>query len=233
MHRVKAGTGALSAFEIMNRLSVAFAVKNVPGRRDPMPGAPWLVLLEFESVSAEGLRDAVERELSAAIEAGEASDVLIAENEAQAKSFWALREAIPTGHKPEGAQTNHDISVPVSTVPAFLFKAQREMERICPGVRIVAFGHMGDGNIHYTLIQPEGADAGAFPAAALAQAVNETAVSLNGSISAEHGIGTTRLADFARFKDPEAIALMRAVKAALDPKRVMNPRVMLSQEPNA
>src|SRR5262249_19163198 len=160
-------------------------------------------------------------------EAGEAADVLMAETEAQAKGFWALRESISAGHKPEGAQTNHDISVPVSATPAFLIKADREMERICPGARIVAFGHMGDGNFHYTVMQPEASDPNQFPADALSLAVNETATALGGSISAEHGIGVSRLADFARFKDPVAVATMRMVKAALDPKGVMNPRVML------
>jgi FAD/FMN-containing dehydrogenase len=229
LHRVKAQTGALSAFEIMNRMSVAMTLKHVTGRRDPIPGAPWLALIEFDSAAPDGLRQGVEEALSAAIEAGEAQDVVIAESEAQAESFWALREAIPMGHKQEGAQSNNDISVPVSATPAFLFKAQREMERICPGVRIVAFGHMGDGNIHYSVVQGEGADPAQFPLDALTRAVNETAIALDGSISAEHGIGLTRLADFARFKEGEAIALMRAVKAALDPKRVMNPRVMLPQ----
>src|SRR5262249_31120836 len=194
---------------------------------DLLPEAPWLALVEFESGAPDGLRASIESAFEAAIEAEEAGDVLIAENEAQARAFWALREAIPTGPKPEGAQTNHDISVPVSATPAFIYKAQGEMERICPGVGIVAFGHMGDGNIHYTLVQPEGADPAQFPKQALDRAVNETAIALDGSISAEHGIGVTRLGDFTRFKDPEAIALMRAVKAALDPKRVMNPRVML------
>jgi len=181
LHRVKAETGALSAFEIMNRLAVTLTQKHVPDMRDPMPGAPYLVLLEFDSASVEGLRDAVEGALSAAIEAGEAQDVLIAESEAQARAFWKLREAIPLGHRPEGAQTNHDISVPVSATPAFLFKARGEMERLCPGVRIVAFGHMGDGNFHYTLIPPEGADAALLPGAKLSDAVNEIAVGMGGS----------------------------------------------------
>ena len=227
LHRVKARTGSVSAFELMNRLSVALTAKNVPTIRDPMPDAAWMVLLEFEAASPEGLREAVESALSDAIEASEAVDVLIAENETQAKAFWTIRESISAGHRPEGAQTSHDVSMPVSLTPAFLIKAQREMERICPGVRIVAFGHMGDGNIHYTLMQPEGSDPTQFPSAALASAVHETAVSLQGSISAEHGIGVARLADFARFKDPAQVQLMRALKAAIDPNNVMNPRVLL------
>ena len=226
LHRAKAGTGSLSAFEVMNRLSVALTVKNVPNIRDPMPEATILTLLEFESASPEGLREAVEGVLSAAIEAGEAENVLIAENEGQARAFWALRESISAGHRPEGAQTSHDVSVPVSKTPAFLLKADAAMRAIDPNVRIVAFGHMGDGNFHYTLMQAEGSEAKRFQGEALSSAVHETAHALGGSISAEHGIGVMRLADFARFKDPQALALMRSVKAALDPNGVMNPRVL-------
>jgi FAD/FMN-containing dehydrogenase len=227
LHRVKGVTGILSAFEIMNRLSVALTIKNVPGTRDPLPEAPYIALLEFESVAPEGVREAVESVLGAAIEAGEADDVLLSENEAQAKSFWSLRELVAAGHKPEGAQVNHDVSVPVSRTPAFLDKARSEMERLCPGARIVAFGHMGDGNFHYSVLTPIGLDPGQFPAAAINDAVHEIAVGFAGSISAEHGIGVARRADLARFKDPESIRVMRAVKAALDPRGVMNPRVLL------
>ncbi len=226
LHRAKAGTGSLSAFEVMNRLSVALTVKNVPNIRDPMPEATLLALLEFESAASEGLREAVEGVLSDALGAGEAENALIAENETQARAFWALRESISAGHRPEGAQTSHDVSVPVSRTPAFLLKADAAMRAIYPPARIVAFGHMGDGNFHYTLMQAEGADPKEFPGEALSSAVHETAHALGGSISAEHGIGVMRLADFARFKAPATIALMRSVKAALDPKGVMNPRVL-------
>lgn len=227
LHRVKAGTGAVSAFEVMNRLAVDLVIKNVPNMRDPMPGAGLMVLIEFEAAHAEGLRDAVEQTLSAALDAGEAHDVLIAENASQARDFWAVRELISAGHRPEGAQVNHDVSVPVSKTPDFLPRANAAMEARCPGARIVAFGHMGDGNFHYTVMQPLGADPARFPGADLTQTVNEIATALDGSISAEHGIGVARRADLARFKDPQAIALMRLLKRALDPRGVMNPRVLL------
>ncbi|MGH6949579.1 MAG: FAD-binding oxidoreductase, partial [Vitreimonas sp.] len=227
LHRVKAGTGAVSAFEVMNRLAVDLVVKNVPDTRDPMPGAALMVLIEFEAAHAEGLREAVEQTLSDALEAGEAHAALIAENASQARNFWAVREAISAGHRPEGAQVNHDISVPVSKTPDFLARADAAMEQRCPDVRIVAFGHMGDGNIHYTVMQPLGADPARFPGGDLTQSVNEIATALDGSISAEHGIGVARRGDLARFKDPAAIALMRLLKRALDPKGVMNPRALL------
>lgn len=227
LHRMKAATGAVSAFEVMNRLSVEVTVKNVASVRDPLGGAGALaVLIEFEAAHAEGLRAAIETALSAAIEAGEAETALIAENASQARDFWALREMISAGHKPEGAQVSHDISVPVSKTPEFLSRANAALEAKLAGVRIVAFGHMGDGNFHYTAMQPQGADASAFPGHALTQTVYEIATALGGSISAEHGIGVARRSDLARFKDSESLALMRAVKRAIDPMNVMNPRVL-------
>jgi FAD/FMN-containing dehydrogenase len=138
-----------------------------------------------------------------------------------------LRESLSAGHRREGAQVNHDISTPVSAAPAFLAEAGAKAEALCPGVRIVAFGHMGDGNVHYSVLAPEGSEAAAFPREAIAHAVNETAVALSGSISAEHGIGAARRADLQRYKQPLALDMMRAVKAALDPEGRMNPRVLI------
>jgi len=227
LHRMKGATGAVAAFEIMNRLSVDLVVKNVPGTRDPIPGAPLMVLIELEAMHAQGLREAAENALAGALETGEAQTALIAENAAQARDFWRVREEISAGHRPEGAQVNHDVSVPVSKTPDFLARANAAMEEICPGARIVAFGHMGDGNFHYTVMQPEGSDPARFPGERLSLAVNEIADALGGSISAEHGIGVVRTGDLARFKDPESLALMRAVKQALDPKRIMNPRALI------
>jgi len=228
LHRVQAATGAVSAYEAMNRLAVDLVVKNVPGSRDPMPDAPFMVLIEFEAAHAEGLRHSVETALAAAIDAGEAQTALVAENASQARDFWALRERISAGHRPEGAQVSHDVSVPVSKTPEFLARADAAMERRCPGARIVAFGHMGDGNFHYTAMQPLGMAAEQFPGADLTRTVYDVAAALGGSISAEHGIGVARAADLVRFSDPESLLLMRAVKRALDPNNVMNPRVLLS-----
>jgi FAD/FMN-containing dehydrogenase len=227
LHKVKAGTGAVSAFEVMNRLVVDLVVSNMPNVRDPMPGAPLMVLIEFEAARAEGLRDAVEQTLAEALEGGLAQTALIAENAGQARDFWAIRELAPAAHRSEGAQVNHDVSVPVSRTPDFLARADAAVEARCPGARIVAFGHMGDGNFHYTAMQPLGLDPARFPAAELSGLVHEIAAALGGSISAEHGIGVVRRADLARFKDPESLALMRVLKRALDPKGVMNPRVLL------
>ncbi|MGD9981325.1 MAG: FAD-binding oxidoreductase [Hyphomonadaceae bacterium] len=227
LHRLKAATGAVSAFEAMNRLSMDLTIKNVPNVRDALPDARVMaVLIEFEAAHAHGLRESVEAALGAAIDAGEAETALIAENASQARAFWALRESISAGHKPEGAQVSHDVSVPVSKTPDFLARANKAMELRYPGARIVAFGHMGDGNFHYTVMQAEGADPAAFPAGELTSEVYAVAASLGGSISAEHGIGVTRKGDLMRFKDPESMTLMRAIKRALDPDNVMNPRTL-------
>ncbi len=229
LHRVKGDTGAVSAFEVMNRLSVDLVLKNIPNRRDPLPHArTLLVLIEFEAQRPQGLRDSIEAALTRALDDGLIETALIAENASQARDFWTLREELPVAHKPEGAQVNHDVSVPVSKTPAFLAAANAAMEKRCPGVRIIAFGHMGDGNFHYTAVQPEGIGASDFPGAALTQDVFEIAVGLGGSISAEHGIGVMRTRDLARFKSGESLALMRAMKRAIDPDNVMNPRVLLT-----
>jgi D-lactate dehydrogenase (cytochrome) len=184
------------------------------------------VLIEFEAAHAAGLREAIENALAEALDAGEAQTALIAANASQARAFWALREEISAGHKPEGAQVNHDVSVPVSQTPLFLEHADAAMQEALPGARIVAFGHMGDGNFHYTVMQPSGADPAAFPGEALTQTVYAIATQLGGSISAEHGIGVARRGDLARFKDPESLSLMRTLKRALDPNNVMNPRAL-------
>ncbi|MGE0740874.1 MAG: FAD-binding oxidoreductase [Hyphomonadaceae bacterium] len=228
LHRMKAATGAVSAFEVMNRLAVDCVIKNVPNVRDPMPGAAFMALIELEAAHPHGLRESVEAALGEALEAGEIETALIAENASQARDFWAVRELISAGHRPEGAQVNHDISVPVSQTPRFLERADPAMMKVCPGARIVAFGHMGDGNFHYTIMQPDGMAPAAFPGGELTQTVYAIATELGGSISAEHGIGVARKDDLVRFSDAESIALMRAVKRALDPNNVMNPRALLT-----
>jgi FAD/FMN-containing dehydrogenase len=227
LHRLRGETGAVSAFEVMNRACVDMTTKNVPQTRDPLPGAAFLVLVEFEAAHAAGLRDSVETALANALAAGEAEDAIIAENAQQTRSFWLLRESAAAGHRPEGPQVNHDVSVPVSQTPAFLEAAGKAIAARWPGMRIVAFGHMGDGNFHYSVLAPQGAPADAFEADAIMQSVFESAVRLGGSISAEHGIGVIRKHDLARFKDAQSLALMRAIKRTLDPHRIMNPRVLI------
>lgn len=231
LHRAKAATGALAAFEVMNRLSVDLAVKHIDGVRDPFRIAPsFVALLEFESADLDGgLESAVEDLLGQAMEDNLIVDAALARSEAQRAALWKLRETIPAAHKLEGAEANHDIAVPVSMSPEFLAKAEAAVAGLMPGARIVAFGHLGDGNIHYTVLQPAGADPAAFEsrAASITEAVQRIAVDLGGSISAEHGVGVSRRDELVRYKSPAALALMKTLKAALDPQRIMNPRAML------
>lgn len=220
LQHVRARSPDLVAFEIMNRASVGFATQ-LPGVRAPFD-APWLALLEFESVAEAGLAEAVETALADA----DMLDAVIAQSEQAAADFWKLREMLPAGHRLIAApQASHDTSTPVSAVPEFIRRADAAVSRLSPGAQTVAFGHAGDGNIHYTAVAAS-ADA-PFPADAIGEAIHDVAVSLGGSISAEHGIGVYRKAELARFKDPVALATMRAVKQALDPRRLMNPRAML------
>jgi FAD/FMN-containing dehydrogenase len=226
LHRAKARTGALVAFELMNRASVDLAAGF--GARDPFQIAPsFLTLLEFEGAGVTAaLEDEVEALLAEALDHGLIIDAQVARSDAQAKAYWRLRELIPAAHRPEGAQINLDISVPVSAVPRFLADAEAIVRGIDAKARIIAFGHAGDGNIHYTVLQPKGAPAAEFAGARIKQDVQAAAASMGGSISAEHGIGVSRRGELAHYKDQAQMGVMRAVKAALDPKGIFNPRAM-------
>jgi FAD/FMN-containing dehydrogenase len=230
LHRLRAETESLSAFELMNRQSIAMALRNVPGLRDPLAApAPYAVLLEFEQGKAPGLSESVEALLAAALADEIIDDAAIAKSTAQEHAFWKVRESLSAGHRTGEPQANHDISVPVSEVPAFLHAAEAEAQSLCPGARVVAFGHMGDGNIHLTIMAPEGGmeQGKAFPGEAIKHHMHTLAARMRGSISAEHGIGVSRRDEMTWFKDPVALDLMRTVKAALDPHGVMNPRALL------
>lgn len=230
LHRLEEATGAIAAFELINDTGVAMAVKNLPNVKDPLAhtNAPWRALVEFES-SADGLADLAEEALAEQIEAGLIIDCLISQNEAQAQDFWLLREEMSAAQRPEGASAKHDISVPVSKIPDFLKQADAVVEAIIPSCQIVSFGHASDGNIHYDVVQPIGMDKAAFKAQAgrLIEAVHDVAVGLNGSISAEHGIGISRREEFLRREPPTHLKVMLAIKAAIDPRGIMNPRVLI------
>lgn len=225
-----ASGGAVTSFELMSRAILALVLKNIPGSRDPLRSAhDWYALAEFSAGREGALRPMAEEFLGAALDAGELADAALAESEAQAAAFWRLRHSMSEAMKPEGGQAKYDVSVPVACVPAFLADADAAVERACPAARIVAFGHMGDGNIHYDVLQPEGMTRADFAAreAAIEQAVYDAIDRFEGSISAEHGVGLARRDDIARRKSPAEIAMMRAVKAALDPDGIMNPGKML------
>ena len=225
-HRARRGVDGLCAFELMNRQSIALALKNVPGLREPLRSAtPYTVLLEFEQCGSSGLEDGVEALLADALEHGEITDAALARSILQEQALWKLRESLSAGHRTGEPQANHDISVPVSETPAFLAAAEREAQALVPEARIVAFGHMGDGNIHLTVMPPAGAKD--FPSEAVLRAMHDLAVSMGGSISAEHGVGVARREELTRFKDPVALRMMRMLKTTLDPKGVLNPRALI------
>jgi FAD/FMN-containing dehydrogenase len=228
--RAKSETGgAVEAFELMSRMAVEFAYRNVEACRDPMDGVhPWYVLTEFSSGEPGAAEAAMERFLEKAFEDRLIQDAALAQNETQAKALWRIRDDISPAQKPEGLSWKHDISVPVSRIALFVDQADAAIAQRYPGVRIAAFGHMGDGNLHYNISQPVGGDAALFNAQRdeAAKVVHDIVNALEGSISAEHGLGVMKVAEAEGYKSAVEIAAQRAIRHALDPKRILNPRVL-------
>ncbi|HTK14198.1 MAG TPA: FAD-binding oxidoreductase [Xanthobacteraceae bacterium] len=223
--RERAG-GAITGFELMPRIGLDFLFDHMNGFRDPMATRhPWYVLAEFSSQKSEGLRDTMESILAEGVEQGLVVDAVIASNLEQAKYFWSMREMLPEAQKPVGGSIKHDISVPVATVPDFIEEAIAAVVAFLPGSRPVAFGHLGDGNVHFNVSQPEGADKDEFIAGwhAMNEVVHAITAKYGGSISAEHGIGRLKRDLLPSVKDPVAMDLMRTLKRTLDPKNILNP----------
>jgi len=222
--------GGVTTFELMKRLAIEFAVKHGPNCRDPL-GAPqpWYVLIELSSSETSGLRETLEGVLAAGVEAGLVTDATIAASLAQRQEFWKIREVLPEAQKPEGGSIKHDVSVPVANVPAFLAEADAAVEATIPGARPVPFGHLGDGNMHYNVTQPAGADTQKYLARwyEMNDAVHAVVKKYGGSISAEHGIGVLKRKLLPDVKDPVALDLMRTLKRTLDPKGILNPGKVL------
>jgi D-lactate dehydrogenase (cytochrome) len=222
--------GAVTGFELIPRIALEFAVKHAPMCRDPLARAyPWYALVELSSQAREGLRAAIEDILEAGEERSLVEDATIAASLEQANAFWLLRHHIADTQKYEGGSIKHDISVPVNAVPELINEAGAAVEAMIPGCRVVAFGHLGDGNIHFNVSQRLGADRAAF--LARWDEVNETVFAVvakhGGSISAEHGIGVMKRDLLPRVKDPVAYDLMRTLKRTLDPKGILNPGKVL------
>jgi FAD/FMN-containing dehydrogenase len=225
----EASGGAVESFELMGRLGIELALAHIPGSREPLESRPpWYVLIEIASGEPGAAEGAMERLLAAAMEDGLVADAAIAQTETQAKAFWALRENQSAAQKSEGAAWKHDIAVPVSRIAEFLQTAGAALQARWPGVRIDAFGHVGDGNIHYDVLAAPGGDAATHNARRdeAAHLVHGVVMALEGSISAEHGLGTMKTAEAATYKSDVELAAQRAIRAALDPKRIMNPRVL-------
>ena len=221
----EASGNAVSAFELMPRVGIELVLRHVPGCTDPMSAPhPWYVLAEVASPD-RGARAALEASLGAAIEAGRASDAVLAESGPQRAALWRLRDTIPEAETREGASIKHDVAVRPSRVAAFMDRAQAAVTEAVPGARFVSFGHLGDGNIHFNLSQPEGADGAEFLARreVVDRIVFDIVADLEGSVSAEHGVGQARRAAIRDYKSAVEIELMRTLKAALDPHNIMNP----------
>jgi FAD/FMN-containing dehydrogenase len=202
-------------------------VKHFPALPNPLPTAPWTVLLEQSDTEGEAqARARFEALLGAALEDGMVVDAVVAESLAQSKALWQVRESLPLAQAEEGVNIKHDISVPVSSIAAFCARSDAALQRYLPGIRLVNFGHLGDGNLHYNVQGPVGASAAQFLAEhehAVNTIVFDAVAEFGGSFSAEHGIGSLKRDELALRKSPVALGLMRAIKAALDPLGLMNP----------
>lgn len=221
---------AVTSFELLARIALEMTVKHGANVRDPLSAAhEWYVLMEISSQASEGVREQLEELLAAGIERRMIEDAAIASNLEQAKAFWHLRLEMSDAQKPEGGSIKHDVSVPISAVPAFLQEAAEVVLRLIPGARLVPFGHLGDGNIHYNVSQPVGADKTAFLARwhDVNDAVHAIVAKYHGSISAEHGIGVLKRDLLPHVKDPAAFDVMRSLKALFDPNNILNPGKVL------
>lgn len=225
----------LTGFEVMGRFALGLVARHMPQLRVPFidqADIPYGVLLEnSDSESEAHARAQFERLLETAFEQGLVSDAVVAENLQQAHGLWHIRESIPLAQAEEGLNIKHDISLPVSRIPAFCADTDALLAREIPGVRLVNFGHLGDGNLHYNVQAPAEGDPKAFLAeheTRVNHLVFDQVLQFGGSISAEHGIGSLKAATLPHYKDPVALALMRTLKQALDPHNLLNPGRVLS-----
>ena len=224
----------LTGFEVMGRFALSLVVKHMPQLRVPfadMAEAPYCVLLEnSDSESEAHARARFEHLLELAFEEGCVLDAVVAESMAQAHDLWHIRESIPLAQAEEGLNIKHDISIQASRIPAFVEHADAVLQREIPGVRLVNFGHLGDGNLHYNVQVPEGEDGKTFlrdKEDLVNTLVYDAVAQFGGSFSAEHGVGALKADKLAHYKSPVALGMMRAIKQALDPQGLMNPGCVL------
>jgi len=221
----------VTSFELMPRLAVELTVKHVPGVADPLDqNTPWYLLIELSSPNPrQELLTLLTATLEEAATAGTIQDAMLATSMAQAQAMWKLRESVPEAQRRHGASLKHDVSVPISAIPTLIEKGAALVQRLAPEGDVISYGHAGDGNLHFNVSQKPDADIKSFVARgpALEHAMFDLVESLGGSISAEHGIGRLKAAEFARRADPVELAVMHELKRALDPKGIMNPGKVL------
>ena len=230
--RLRDATGdAVSSFELIPRIAVELTARHIPGVRDPLGDPyPWYVLCELTSPrAAEPLADLLEQSLAAAVQENLVLNAAVARDERDRAAFWKLRETIPEAQRRDGGSLKHDISVPVASVPQFIERGARWIAEHVPEGRLVAYGHLGDGNLHFNLNQAPGAERAAFLAREepLKRAIHDLAREFGGSFSAEHGIGRLKVAELERYAPAVELDLMRAIKRTLDPNGILNPGKVL------
>jgi len=222
---------AVTTFELIPRIALDLVLQHIQSTSDPLDRPhPWYVLVEIGmGRSAAAARESIEAELASAMEAGEITDAAIAASEAQREMFWRLRESIPPAQTREGASIKHDISVTTSELPRFIVEGGAAVAQLAPDARLVSYGHLGDGNLHFNLSPARGGDNEEFLRLApqVNRAVHDLVARYGGSFSAEHGIGQLKRGELLRYKNPVAIELMRSIKQAVDPHGIMNPGKVL------
>ena len=224
---------SISAFEIISGMGLSFLAETFPDTRQPFETPPdWSVLIELGTDAMSDPQAMLETLFAETFEEGLVSDGLIATSGQQADEFWAVRETIPLANRAVGAVVSHDIALPLSELPGFIDAATEAMAEVAPEIRINCFGHLGDGNLHFNLFPPSGGRKEDWTdrADGFQEMIHDMAVARGGSFSAEHGIGRAKVADLERYGDPAKLAAMRAIKAALDPKGIMNPGAVLRPE---
>jgi D-lactate dehydrogenase (cytochrome) len=222
----------VSSFELIPRIGVDLTTRHIPGVTDPLERAySWYVLCELTSArAADPLADVIEEALASALEDGLVLDAALARSEREREALWKLRETIPEAQRLDGASLKHDISIAVSALPSFVERASQWVHENVPDGRLVAYGHVGDGNLHFNLNQAIGSDRNIFLAreASIKRAIHDLVREFGGSFSAEHGIGRLKVAELERYASPVELDLMRAVKRAFDPNGVLNPGKVLT-----
>ncbi len=232
LQKARAMSGdAVTAFELIHRFGMELATKHLDGISDPFEAPyPWYVLVEFSTSRPNAdLRTLFEAFLESAFEDGIIVDGVVAESLDQTETLWRLREGLPEAQKHEGASIKHDVAVPIGRVPEFLTRAMAAVEAAMPGLRPCPFGHVGDGNIHFNLTQPVGMDAKEYLGhwEEMNRIVHDIVVEMEGSISAEHGVGQLKVDEIVHYKSAVEIDLLRSIKKALDPQGIMNPGKMV------
>jgi FAD/FMN-containing dehydrogenase len=223
----------VSSFELIPRIGIDLTTRHIPGVVDPLAApSAWYVLCELSSARADAPLDTIlEKTLAAALDTGAVADAALATNEREREAFWRLRESIPEAQRKDGASLKHDISVPVSQVPRFIETAGSWVEQHIPQGVLVAYGHLGDGNLHFNINQRAGTQAFQLQAveSKLKRAVHDLVQQFHGSFSAEHGIGQLKVFELERYANPVELDLMRRVKQAFDPNGIMNPGKVLAR----